>query len=117
MNKLLLLSSFLYGIINSVSMKNVGIISCMLTGHMHKLSDALYNRKWSRVDSLSSITIGGFFLGVLTSLLAFKRIGNTWGRLLGVAYAITLWKSDERGARRVRIEEDCVMNELGTACI
>ena len=74
----------------------------MLTGHMHKLIDSLYNKKWGEVETRSSIVIGGFTLGVLTSLVFFDKFRSVWGRMLGISYTLTMLKAEEKGAWAVR---------------
>ena len=88
----------------------------MLTGHMHKLTDALYNKKWSSTETRSCVVISGFFLGVLSGLLGLSALRGVWGRLLGLGYALTMAKAGEKGAWIVRNNKECKIDEFDAFC-
>eukprot|EP00520_Triparma_pacifica_P019458 CAMPEP_0118648198 /NCGR_PEP_ID=MMETSP0785-20121206/9025_1 /TAXON_ID=91992 /ORGANISM="Bolidomonas pacifica, Strain CCMP 1866" /LENGTH=149 /DNA_ID=CAMNT_0006540369 /DNA_START=387 /DNA_END=832 /DNA_ORIENTATION=- len=63
----LLLLSFAYGLINSASIESAGTITCMLTGHMHKLANGAVsgNVGGDKAQRRSIAVLTGFGGGVV----------------------------------------------------
>ncbi|GMH74890.1 hypothetical protein TrST_g664 [Triparma strigata] len=117
--------SFSFGIINAVSIESAGTITCMLTGHMHKLSNtAVEGKGFKQVEKRSVNVLSGFVAGVLSAALIIKwrpaALQKAVIRMLGVGYFVLLGLLDDGG--RVdkgwfRRGEECIIDAEEAGCV
>ncbi|GMH49514.1 hypothetical protein TrRE_jg12904, partial [Triparma retinervis] len=118
------LLSFAYGLINSVSIESAGTITCMLTGHMHKLANAFAEGKlWKdKVQRRSAAVLAGFAGGACLSVVGFKVVPGFMGRglrtTLGAFYFTLLALLNDKGGIDTNVlgRRECVIDEYDAGC-
>ncbi|GMI22961.1 hypothetical protein TrCOL_g21 [Triparma columacea] len=119
------LLSFAFGLINACSIESAGTITCMLTGHMHKLANAFVeDGKITNTKILrrSLAVLGGFCIGAGLAVLGEGWVPGYFRRgirsTLGGMYFVIMAVMNDKGGVDTNVlgRRECVIDEYDAGC-